>query len=150
MAVRGMPMGAMKGMWFQAAKAAPMSAVLALPPIAMPVAPQPGQAMAMPVAVEMAMLPPQGLLPPPPLPGAMGRLNFAGNDFAMQNAIRAESAMKKRAQIFDKEMAASREPGGDLIVVREFAHQVRKNRKPTDRLDFSQELERVSLDAIGE
>jgi alpha-2-macroglobulin-like protein len=147
LAVRGMPMGGMKAMWFQAPKSAPMpvpmpSPIAAAPPMGMPMAPQPRQqlAMAMPVAADMAMLPPQAVLPPPPLPGAMGRINFAGKDFEMQNAIRSEFAQKKRAQIFDKEMAASRSPGADLIVVREFAHQVRKNRKPTDRLDFSETL----------
>ncbi len=43
----------------------------------------------------------------------------------------------KRMMVMDKPFAM---PRGDMVIVREFAHQVRKDRKPTDRVDFSETL----------
>ncbi len=59
-------------------------------------------------------------------------------DARLQNAIMAQDKASRKNRFAREEIAA--EPLSNLLMVREFAHQVRKNRKPTDRLDFSETL----------
>jgi uncharacterized protein YfaS (alpha-2-macroglobulin family) len=42
--------------------------------------------------------------------------------------------------MLDNELAFSRSAQNDLVMVREFAYEVRKDRNPTDRVDFTETL----------
>ncbi len=55
----------------------------------------------------------------------------------LQDALMVNEKSKKRAMIADNEIAQSQSA---LVLVREFAHEVRKDRKPTDRVDFADTL----------
>ncbi len=56
----------------------------------------------------------------------------------LQKADMNEAKKEMRQRIFNDEPFLT--PLSNLVVVREFAHQVRTNRKPTDRVDFSETL----------
>jgi hypothetical protein len=59
-------------------------------------------------------------------------------DAALQRAIINQDKASRRGRLMMDEEGTL--PLNNLIMVREFAHQVRKNRKPTDRVDFSETL----------
>ncbi|MBX9685380.1 MAG: hypothetical protein K2X27_01685, partial [Candidatus Obscuribacterales bacterium] len=116
----------------------------------------------LPAAVPMPMaapMPAQAPVPAEPvaneelqakLDGAIGKLQ---NNVVAKDADRLRQAIasseKRKAEVFglgDKFAGfAAGAPMADframpVIVVREFAHQVRKDRKPTDRIDFAETL----------
>ena len=116
--------------------------------------PRPGFAGGFGALVKGARMLPAGaarevLLPPPPSPVAPAENLIevkkdmaepaleAAND-RLQQAIGNEfKVAKKRMIVEEQEIAA---PHSNLVVVREFAHQVRNDRKPTDRVDFADTL----------
>jgi len=69
-------------------------------------------------------------------------------EMAPANAVEKDKALKEalnkgeRQQMAKQGMLAAQKPAPrqDLVVVREFAHQVRPNRNPTDRVDFTETL----------
>jgi len=90
---------------------------------------------------ELAPPPPAALPPmnPQAVPAAAGALVPGKRAFDF-----FQRARQGGQQIFGDEGISNIEgvlqPGNNLVMVREFAHQVRKDRKPTDRVDFSETL----------
>lgn len=67
----------------------------------------------------------------------LGKLaQVADNELQASLAVSSERADKKRIVAKDEIF----QQASNLIVVREFAHQVRANRQPTDRMDFTETL----------
>ncbi|HEY9785870.1 MAG TPA: MG2 domain-containing protein, partial [Candidatus Obscuribacterales bacterium] len=62
----------------------------------------------------------------------------AGGFSAIQGAIRSEAKRRQKLRIMAADELSIAQ--GNLVYVREFAHQVRKNRKPADRADFTETL----------
>ncbi len=74
----------------------------------------------------------------------MPELQAAQNKIQM--AMGKADAMERKARLIDgdamldNELAFSRSAQNDLVMVREFAYEVRKDRNPTDRVDFTETL----------
>ncbi len=74
----------------------------------------------------------------------MPELQAAQNKIQM--ALGKADVMERKARhiggdaMFDNELAFSRAAQNDLVMVREFAYEVRKDRNPTDRVDFTETL----------
>ncbi|MDP3509040.1 MAG: MG2 domain-containing protein [Candidatus Melainabacteria bacterium] len=74
----------------------------------------------------------------------MPELQAAQNKIQM--ALGKADAMERKARLIDgdamldNELAFSRSAQNDLVMVREFAYEVRKDRNPTDRVDFTETL----------
>ena len=82
-----------------------------------------------------ALLPAVAAQPPPP---KFGNLLFLDGKVKAE-AAQAAKPMMMFKEIADKDVMEQRfEP--PVVVIREYAHQVRPNRKPNDRVDFSETL----------
>ncbi len=74
----------------------------------------------------------------------MPELQAAQNKIQM--ALGKADVMERKARLIDgdamldNEIAFSRSAQNDLVMVREFAYEVRKDRNPTDRVDFTETL----------
>ena len=97
-------------------------------------APMPPPPMAAPAAAPARpMAPPAPQMQPPPLPPPTQQQLAAE---PLLQAIEREEANAMDRFIVNMDEISS--IGSSLIMVREFAHQVRKDRMPTDRVDFSE------------
>lgn len=116
-----------------------------------PVAPMPVRAAPMPVnkpapppkvPMAVAVRPPQPAPPPPPVQVAKAPL--AKNIVAKQEVAKEMPARKPMAEKMAMDEMGEEAFGGlfarNFISVREFAHQVRPDRKPNDRFDFAETL----------
>jgi len=82
------------------------------------------------------MQPPVKPMPPPP-PQDEKRKELAQ---AMANAEKQMAAEPMAELRADRLVAAKRLRPSDMVAVREYAHKVRPNRKPNDRVDFAETL----------
>ncbi len=75
------------------------------------------------------------------MPLALGQMRKADGDAKLQDAIEKNEMAEKKRAVFGAESRARHFAGlNNLVVVREYAHKARPNRKPTDRVDFSETL----------
>lgn len=117
------------------ARPRPMPVNAAPPP--MPAAPAPPARPAPPPQRQPAPLVVMAAQPPPPPPPAE-------KPMAGKREVAAEAAKVARLEaggLFDKNIASGESIAmRNFVSVREFAHQVRPDRKPNDRLDFAETL----------
>ncbi|MHB8874846.1 MAG: MG2 domain-containing protein, partial [Myxococcaceae bacterium] len=119
-----------------------------------PMAPPPPMPMAMKPA-EMAPPPPVAAAQPVERPAPGPRANqgaprqmaemldvrrVAKDDVAMQDALVQADEQKAKKQIMGKREMNRPVVQQNLVMVREFAHPLRPNRQPTDRVDFTETL----------
>ncbi|MBL8921007.1 MAG: A-macroglobulin complement component [Myxococcaceae bacterium] len=117
-------------------KPRPMPANAAPPPMpaapVMPAPPQPRQ----PAPVVVAARPPP---PPPPAEKPIADRQRRADDPAPE--AKKVARLEAGAGLFDKNIATGESIAfRSFVSVREFAHQVRPDRKPNDRLDFAETL----------
>jgi len=67
------------------------------------------------------------------------RFDFAPNTFPAQMGAMAGRNIAMRGAFIDRNIGLTG-PKGNMVMVREFAHQVRPDRKATDRVDFDETL----------
>jgi hypothetical protein len=141
--VRGMAFGA-PGMEMAQMGNAPM-------PLAAPSPPQAGNNKPLAEAPQdLSSVPASNMLPPPPNASAFEKKATVESDATrdkLQAAMGRAEVMNRRARImanadglFENEVADKFMAQNDLVLVREFAYEVRKDRNPTDRVDFTETL----------
>lgn len=116
-------------------------------PMAVPAPPMPNKPAPPPkMPVAAARPPPQPAPPPPPV--QVAQVPVAKNIIAKQEVAKEKADFKMAAgkparAAMDEQFGAPADLGGlfgNFVSVREFAHQVRPDRKPNDRFDFAETL----------
>jgi hypothetical protein len=82
---------------------------------------------------------PPAVAEPVPAPSVASQV-AAPAEVAFDKAIAKEEEARAERQVMGKALVARRPPRQDLVVVRQYAHQLRAGRRPTDRVDFTETL----------
>jgi alpha-2-macroglobulin-like protein len=132
-----------KGMMMRKFDAMPAmrGAVPPAAPMAMPAAPMqaPAPMLAAKPMAQAALAPAEAGAPARmPLLQKEMQEPMAGEGAKLQNAIMVQDRRARAKMIAGKDQFAAQL--SNLVVVREFAHQVRPDRKPTDRVDFAETI----------
>jgi hypothetical protein len=110
-------------------------------PMRVPEAPRPmipQEAMIPQMAAEPAAAPP----PPAPAPAPAAEIAAAAPivDGAFDDAIAKDEEARAENKVLGRAGLLAIAPRQDLVIVRQYAHQLRRGRRPTDRVDFTETL----------